>query len=93
MIPLHHAEQIVGSVLLMGENEHPNTLGVRRQPVVAATDVGRDTLLTSLQHEGAHLAGLGFLRLEPFMQIGLGMVEVQRSIVPAFVRIFRHSAA
>jgi hypothetical protein len=44
-----HIEQIVGRVLLMGQNEHLLAADMRRFVIISRTDIGRAALLPRLE--------------------------------------------
>ena len=57
--PLRHAEQVIGRVLLMGQDKHLLPALVRGLPVEPRGNVGRTALLPSLEDQ---IRTLPFLR-------------------------------
>lgn len=86
MIPLYHAEEVVGGVLLVGEDEAADAFGVCGAPVEAATDIGRSALLTAFEQKHPNLAGALYLVLQSTVQIFLRMVEDEG--LDAVARVF-----
>ncbi len=79
MEALDHAEQIVGGVLFVGQDEGVRPPQVRHLPIETRLDVGREPLLSRLEHQGAHLApGTRPLGLQLFVQMPLSSVQDER---------------
>ncbi len=89
----HHAEQVVGGGLLVGQDVGLQPSFVAGLPEEPRLDIGREPLLAGLQHQGPHLARRGPLRLQPVVQVTLGALRISGWIAPDLLRIFRQRAA
>ena len=85
MEAIDHREQVVGSVLLVREDEAAAAERMRGAPVEPAGDVGADPLLAALQHQRAILAGQRLLLFQLLVQVLLRTVERERLIACARV--------
>ena len=75
---LDHLEQVLGRLLLVGEDEHAQAAVAAGAMIEAAAHIGRAALLAALEDERAHLAGRRLLRLEPRVDVALHAVEHER---------------
>jgi hypothetical protein len=56
VVSLNHSEQVVRSVLLMGEDEAPQAPAMRNAMIEAPADICRDALLPTLENKGSNAA-------------------------------------
>jgi len=82
VIPLHHLKQGRRRISLMRQDKSPNTIPVRRFPVVPTFNVGRYALLSPFENDRPYLAGLALLFLDAVMNISLSFVQQQRLHLP-----------
>lgn len=78
VIPLDHAEKVVGGGLLVAEDERPHPPSVAGEPVEPRADIGRDALLAPLENEDPHPPRAPLLLLDPPMQMELCGIERER---------------
>lgn len=77
VVSVNHAEQVVGRVLFMCEDENADAFAERRSVVETASQVCADALLAPFEDKSADLARSLALGLQAAMEVTLRMVQFQ----------------